>query len=130
MHHLYRVLEFAAKDPDHDLSWAFPVLGVQDPDSSKISAGFAPAEAAALAAYHKEQHLLEQVKKSYRSKGEGGGESSSAGSQEKSIAAQVREAVKEEVKRKVKAGKDKDKGYKGKKGQKADQQGGGDNEEG
>ena len=63
-HHLYRVLESAAKEPGHDLAWGFPVLGIEDPDSGRSKAGWAPAEDAALAAYHKEEHLMEQVRRS------------------------------------------------------------------
>ena len=63
-HHLYRVLESATKEPGHDLAWGFPVLGIEDPDAGRSKAGWAPAEDAALAAYHKEEHLMEQVRRS------------------------------------------------------------------
>jgi hypothetical protein len=74
-HHLYRVLESAAKEPGHDMAWGFPILGIEDPDASRARAGWAPAEDAALAAYHKEEHLMEQVRRSLM-KGSGKGSDS------------------------------------------------------
>jgi hypothetical protein len=73
MHQLYRVLEAAAKDGGgHDLTWGWPLLGVTDPDDPRPRPGWAPAELAALNAYHKEVHSLETVRQSYL-KGKGGG---------------------------------------------------------
>ena len=77
-HHLYRVLENAAKDPEHDLSWSLPILGITDPDDPRPRAGWAAAEASALASFHKEQYALEQVRAAYRQRGKGHGGSSAS----------------------------------------------------
>ena len=65
-HHMYRVLESAAKDAEHDLTWSFPMLGIEDPDAQQREAGWSAAEATALATWHKERHMMEQVRVSYR----------------------------------------------------------------
>lgn len=58
-HQLYRVLEAAAKDGGRTTWFGDgPVLGVPDPDEARGQPGWSPAEAAALNAYHKEQHAL------------------------------------------------------------------------
>ena len=58
-HHVYRVLESAAKDPNHDMMWTFPILGIPDPDAPQPETGWAAPEQSALAAYHKERHTME-----------------------------------------------------------------------
>ena len=72
-HHLYRVLESTCKDPAHDLGWSYPILGVKDPGAPRPRTGWAPAESAALAAHHKEEHLMDQVRKAYGGGGKDGG---------------------------------------------------------
>lgn len=91
-HHLYRVLESAAKEPGHDLAWGFPILGIEDPDGPRSRAGWAPAEDAALAAYHKEEHLMEQVRRSFVKGGGKGSDPAGKGGEdgEKSAAAKAK----------------------------------------
>ena len=80
-HHVYRMLESAAKDAEHDLTWSFPKLGVEDPDAQQREAGWSTAEASALTADHKERHLMQQVRTSYRQR-EGIGKQGPAGAGE------------------------------------------------
>ena len=98
-HHLYRVLESAAKEPGHDLAWGFPILGIEDPDAGRSKAGWAPAEDAALAAYRKEEQLTEQVRRSllrgggkgaeHAGKGADGGKGAAAKASAKAAAAKA-----------------------------------------
>ena len=99
-HHLYRCLEHACKDPQHDLAWTFPIFGAEDPSASRPRTGWSGAESAALAAYHKEEHLMEQVKKSYAPGGKGGGKD--GGMNDQSLEQEVKRRVQEEIKRKKK----------------------------
>ena len=59
---IYTVCESAAKDPSHDLAWGWPVLGIRDPDG-RAQPGWAPAESAAVIAFHRENAALESAKK-------------------------------------------------------------------
>lgn len=88
-HHLYRVIETAAKDPGHELTWGFPILGVHDPDAPRPAAGWSTGETAALAAYHREEHAMElaraSLQKASSSSGSGGaqhGDGGDAGQQQ------------------------------------------------
>ena len=42
------------------------MLGIGDPDAQQREAGWSSAEATALATWHKERHMMEQVRVSYR----------------------------------------------------------------
>lgn len=78
-HQLYRVLEAAAKDGGaHDLAWGWPVLGVPDPDEPRGQPGWSPAEAVALNAFHREQHALHQVRRSWQQQQQPPGAASSS----------------------------------------------------
>ena len=59
---IYTVCESAAKDPSHDLTWGWPVLGIRDPEG-RAQPGWAPAESAAVIAFHRENAALESAKK-------------------------------------------------------------------
>ena len=59
---IYTVCESAAKDPSHDLAWGWPVLGIRDPEG-RAQPGWAPAESAAVIAFHRENAALESAKK-------------------------------------------------------------------
>ena len=59
---IYTVFESAAKDPSHDSAWGWPVLGIRDPEG-KAQPGWAPAESAAVIAFHRENAALESAKK-------------------------------------------------------------------
>jgi len=56
------VAEGAAKDPNHDLGWGWPMLGLPDPGERPI-AHWAPVESSAVAAFHKEQMTLAEARK-------------------------------------------------------------------
>jgi len=56
------VLEAASKDPQHDLAWAWPLLGIPDPDG-RPRTHMAPAEAQALAAFHRDEAALVSARK-------------------------------------------------------------------
>jgi len=51
------VLEAAAKDPEHDVAWSWPLLGVVDPDGPPRP-HLVPAEAHAIAAFHRDESSL------------------------------------------------------------------------
>ena len=55
--HAYRVFESAAVSPTRDLTWAWPILGLDDPSTSR-QPGFVPMENAALAAFHRDRLAL------------------------------------------------------------------------
>eukprot|EP00971_Amphidinium_carterae_P200783 3984350-Amphidinium_carterae.1 len=55
--HVYRVLESAAVSERHDMSYAWPLLGIEDP-GSKPRLGLAPVESAGLAAFHRDRLAL------------------------------------------------------------------------
>ena len=57
------VLESASKDPDHDLAWSWPLLGVVDPDGPPRP-HLAPAEAHAIAAFHRDESSLLAARRS------------------------------------------------------------------
>ena len=60
--HVYRVLEQAAKEDKHDLGYGWPILGVPDPVARRRPA-WAPAEAAALASYYRDEAALETARR-------------------------------------------------------------------
>ena len=62
LQHTYKVLEATARDPAHEMHWSWPLLGISDPAGRKRS-NFAPGEAAALVAYHRDEAALEESKK-------------------------------------------------------------------
>ena len=116
LHHAYKVLETAARDPNHDMAYGWPILGLPDPAGPR-RAQWAPAETAALAAYHREAAALLQIQKSATS----GAASSSAGAAASApdgasgaaaqdLAKQIKAAVKDALKGK---GKGKQKGKDG-----------------
>eukprot|EP00971_Amphidinium_carterae_P296090 5881307-Amphidinium_carterae.1 len=55
--HIYRVLESAAVSERHDMSYAWPLLGIEDP-GSRPRVGLAPIESAGLAAFHRDRLAL------------------------------------------------------------------------
>ena len=57
---IYTVCESAAKDPSHDLAWGWPVLGIRDPEG-RAQPGWAPAESAAVIAFHRENGVREEA---------------------------------------------------------------------
>jgi hypothetical protein len=74
--HAYRVIEGAATSVEHDLSYAWPLLGIPDP-GGRPRPGLAPVEAAGLAAYHRDRVALEAAQAAggkSRGKGKGGEE--------------------------------------------------------
>ena len=60
--HAYKVLEATARDPAHEMHWAWPVLGISDP-AGKRTSNWAPGEAAALVAFHRDEAALEESKR-------------------------------------------------------------------
>jgi len=60
--HIYKVLDATARDPAHEMQWPWPLLGVSDPGGRR-RAGWAPGEAAALVAFHRDEAALEDSKK-------------------------------------------------------------------
>ena len=66
-HQFYRVLEDTAKDPNYDMAWSYPLLGVKDPFAAQAKTKWSAMEQSALAMYYKEEHALEQVRKMYGS---------------------------------------------------------------
>jgi len=62
LQHAYKVLEATARDPAHEMQWSWPLLGLTDPAGRKRSS-FAPGEAAALVAFHRDEAALEESKK-------------------------------------------------------------------
>ena len=108
-HQFYRVLEDTAKDPNHDMAWSYPLLGVKDPFAPRAKTKWSAMEQSALALYHKEEHALDQVRKMYGSHaataGTGAsasGGSGSSGSQ--TIDQQIKAAVNAELKKRGKDG--------------------------
>ena len=59
---IYTVCESAARDPSQVLAWGWPVLGIWDPEG-RAQPGGAPAESAAVVAFHRENGALESAKK-------------------------------------------------------------------
>ena len=57
LYHAYRVVEAAVLTEGHDLSWAWPLLGIPDPARGP-EPGLAPVEAAGLAAFHRDRVAL------------------------------------------------------------------------
>ena len=100
LHHLYRCLEHAAKDPGHELGYAFPILGIDDPGAPRPRTGWASLEHGALAAYHKEEHLLDQARRSFASGGKGGDQA--AGAPGTGMEQAIKEAVAAEFRRRGK----------------------------
>ena len=60
--HVYRVLEATARDPNHEMQWPWPLLGIPDP-AGRARPSWAPGESAAVVAYHREEAALEESKK-------------------------------------------------------------------
>ena len=59
---IYRILESAAKDSGHDLTWGWPWLGLADPDAGPDIRRL-PAEASAVIAWNREAAALETAKR-------------------------------------------------------------------
>ena len=84
LHHAYKMLKDAAHSPGHDMQWGWPILGIPDP-GGRAPASWAPAENAALQAFHRDAAALESAKKALNTGnqryqgGEGGGKSSEEG---------------------------------------------------
>jgi len=76
--HAYRVFESGALRPGHDLTWAWPLLGIPDPAGAP-RLGLAPVESAGLAAYHRDRLVLENSQDGGRGSGGGGRERQSGG---------------------------------------------------
>ena len=92
--HIYKVLEATARDPNHEMQWPWPLLGISDPGGRKRS-NWAPGEAAALVAFHRDEAALEDSKKKL-----GGGKGTApASSTEGAItnAAQVPEWLRKQI---------------------------------
>lgn len=84
LYHASRVVELACLDGSHDLSWGWPLLGIDDPGGRPRS-GLAPVEAATLTAFHRDRQSLDAARSAVgqaggRSAGEGGGRDSGGGS--------------------------------------------------
>ena len=62
LQHAYKVLEATARDPSHEMQWSWPLLGIADPAGWQRS-NWAPGEAAALVAYHRDEAALEESKR-------------------------------------------------------------------
>ena len=62
LQHAYKVLEATARDPSHEMQWSWPLLGIADPAGRQRS-NWAPGEAAALVAYHRDEAALEESKR-------------------------------------------------------------------
>ena len=60
--HAYRVLEATARDPQHEMQWPWPLLGIPDP-AGRQRAAWAPGESAAVVAFHREEAALEESKR-------------------------------------------------------------------
>jgi hypothetical protein len=76
LYHAYRVVEGAVNSDGHDLGWAWPLLGIEDPGGRPLG-GLAPVEAAGLAAYHRDRIALDTARgvgAQRRSPGGGSGE--------------------------------------------------------
>ena len=71
----YKAAQCAASHPQHQWGYGWPLLGIPDPDGS-AKPGYTAAEAAALAAWHRDQQLWLQ---SFQSHGGGGKGQSSGG---------------------------------------------------
>ena len=56
--HLYLVLEAAAVDPQHNLGWAWPLLGLPDPEG-RHNMQLSPLEQSGLISFHKETAAYE-----------------------------------------------------------------------
>ena len=55
--HALRVLEVTAMDPDRDMAYAWPLLGIEDP-GGRAAPAMPPVESAALAAWHRDAASL------------------------------------------------------------------------
>ena len=66
--HAYKVMEATARDPNHEMQWSWPLLGITDPAGRKRP-NWAPGEAAALVAFHRDEAALEDSKKRLTSAG-------------------------------------------------------------
>jgi len=74
--HVYKVLDATARDPAHELQWPWPLLGITDP-AGRRRPGWAPGEAAALVAYHRDEAALEDSKRKLAAAAAGAPSSSS-----------------------------------------------------
>jgi hypothetical protein len=83
LQHAYKVLEATAKDPSHEMQWSWPLLGIADPAGRKRS-NFAPGEAAALVAFHRDEAALEESKKKLSGSGSHHAEASPSGGDDSS----------------------------------------------
>ena len=59
---IYGVLESGAKDSSHELTWAWPLLGLTNPDA-RPDVHWSPAEASAVIAWHREAAAPETAKR-------------------------------------------------------------------
>lgn len=62
LQHVYKVLEATARDPAHEMQWSWPLLGITDP-AGRPRSNWAPGEAAALVAFHRDEAALEESKR-------------------------------------------------------------------
>ena len=99
LYHAYRVVEAASVSEGHDMGWAWPLLGIEDP-GGRPRGGLAPVESAGLAAYHRDRLALEAARAASGGKGGGRGKGSGeedAGAVErakaKAVAAAARKAA-------------------------------------
>jgi len=91
------VAEGAAKDPNHDLGWGWPMLGLPDPGERPI-AHWAPVESSAVAAFHKEQMTLAEARRRHHvGNGKEGDAGAASSSSADGAAVSVKELVKKEI---------------------------------
>jgi len=92
------LIEGAAKAPDHDLSWGWPLLGIRDPGGA-AEPTWPVSSTAAVSAYHRERVALDEARKKVgvgRGAGGAAGSSGNDGSQG-GLPSMIRAAVKEEL---------------------------------
>ena len=78
LHQAYKAAQAAAYHPQKQWAYGWPLLGLEDPDGS-ARPGFTPSEHAALAAYHRDQELLQRQLESPGSSSRGYATSRSSG---------------------------------------------------
>lgn len=100
LYHAYRVVEAASINEGHDMGWAWPLLGIEDP-GGRPRGGLAPVESAGLAAYHRDRLALDAARAAGSGskgggKGKGSGDEGAGASeraQAKAAAAAARKAA-------------------------------------
>ena len=70
LYQCYRVCELACLEDGHELEFGWPLLGIDDP-GGRARSGLAPAEAATLAAWHRDRQHLDQARGMGGGKGAG-----------------------------------------------------------